>query len=196
MPAKANHIQMRWIVCGLLFLITTVNYIDRSALALVEPLLKPLLGGDQDASLYNRHYSQIVTCFIVAYGLGFLVMGRVIDRIGARLGLAVSIATWALASISHAFARSVPAFGLARFALGLGDPDGAQLALALGRGLGEPLALAGEAFADGGEVAHQSSTSQSMPRSKPRRALAARAHSAERRSMRVARLRSPRLISR
>ncbi len=129
MPAKANHIQMRWIVCGLLFLITTVNYIDRSALALVEPLLKPLLGGDQDASLYNRHYSQIVTCFIVAYGLGFLVMGRVIDRIGARLGLAVSIATWAIASISHAFARSVPAFGLARFALGLGESGNFPAAL-------------------------------------------------------------------
>ena len=112
---------MRWVVCGLLFLITSVNYIDRSALGLVEPILKHLLGGDLDPALYERHYSQIVNCFIVAYGLGFLIMGRLIDRIGARRGLAVSIAMWALASISHAFARTVPQFGLARFALGLGE---------------------------------------------------------------------------
>lgn len=112
---------MRWVVCGLLFLITLVNYIDRSALGLVEPILKHLLGGELDPALYDRHYSQIVNCFIVAYGLGFLVMGRLIDRIGARLGLAVSIATWALASVSHAFAQTVPEFGLARFGLGLGE---------------------------------------------------------------------------
>lgn len=112
---------MRWVVCGLLFLVTTANYMDRSALGLVEPILKHLLGGDQDPALYNRHYSDIVNCFIVAYGLGFLLMGRVIDKVGARLGLALSVGIWALASISHAFARSVPAFGAARFALGLGE---------------------------------------------------------------------------
>ena len=121
MDRPSRPIPTRWIVCGLLFLITSVNYVDRSALGLVEPILKHLLGGDLDPALYERHYSQIVNCFIVAYGLGFLVMGRLIDRIGARRGLAVSIAVWALASISHAFARTVPEFGLARFALGLGE---------------------------------------------------------------------------
>lgn len=121
MNKASRPIRVRWIVCGLLFLITSVNYIDRSALGLVEPILKHLLGGDIDGALYERHYSQIVNCFIVAYGLGFLIMGRLIDRIGARRGLAVSIAIWALASISHAFARTVPQFGLARFALGLGE---------------------------------------------------------------------------
>ncbi len=61
-------------VCGLLFLVTTINYIDRSALGLVEPILKQMLGGDVDLALYNQHYSNIVTCFIVAYGLGFLCL--------------------------------------------------------------------------------------------------------------------------
>ena len=61
--------KIRWVVYGLLFLVTTINYIDRSALGLVEPILKPMLGGDANLALYNQHYSSIVTCFIVAYGL-------------------------------------------------------------------------------------------------------------------------------
>ena len=125
-PTKTS---LRWVVCGLLFLVTTINYIDRSALGLVEPVLKHMLGGDADAALYNRHYSNIVTCFIVAYGLGFLVSGRVIDRIGAKAGLALSILVWGAASISHAFARTAVGFGLARFALGLGESGNFPAAL-------------------------------------------------------------------
>ena len=73
MPAQTTNAKLRWVVYGLLFLVTTINYIDRSALGLVEPILKHLLGGDANLALYNQHYSSIVTCFIVAYGLGFLV---------------------------------------------------------------------------------------------------------------------------
>jgi MFS transporter, ACS family, aldohexuronate transporter len=125
-PRKSN---LRWVVCGLLFLITTVNYMDRSALGLIEPILKHLLGGDHDPALYNRHYSDIVNCFIVAYGLGFLVAGRVIDRIGAKAGLVLSIAVWGVASISHAFARTFVEFAAARFALGLGEAGNFPAAL-------------------------------------------------------------------
>jgi ACS family hexuronate transporter-like MFS transporter len=124
-----TNTNVRWVVCGLLFLVTTINYIDRSALGLVEPILKHMLGGDLDAALYNRHYSNIVTCFIVAYGLGFLVSGPIIDRIGTKKGLALSIIIWAVASISHAFARSVVGFGIARFALGLGESGNFPAAL-------------------------------------------------------------------
>ena len=120
---------MRWVVCALLFLITTVNYMDRSALGLVEPILRHLLGGDQNIALYNAHYSQIVNCFILAYGFGFLISGWIVDRLGARLGLALSIAIWGLASIGHAFARSVTGFGVARFALGLGESGNFPAAL-------------------------------------------------------------------
>ena len=117
-PEKSN---LRWVVCGLLFLATTINYMDRTALGLVEPMLKHVLGADQNIALYNRRYSDIVNCFIFAYGLGFLIAGRVIDRIGVKKGYASSIAVWALASLSHVFARTPLGFGLARFALGIGE---------------------------------------------------------------------------
>ena len=129
MSDRSRHSNLRWVVCGLLFLITTVNYMDRSALGLVEPILKHILGGDVDLPLYNRHYSNIVTCFIVAYGLGSLIAGRVIDRVGTKKGLALSIGLWAIASISHAFARTVTGFGIARFTLGLGEAGNFPAAL-------------------------------------------------------------------
>jgi MFS transporter, ACS family, hexuronate transporter len=126
-PAQRSNV--RWLVCGLLLLITTVNYMDRSALGLVEPLLKPVLGGDKDLALYNRHYGDIVSCFVVAYGIGLFFAGRIVDRIGARLGLALAIAVWAVASISHAFMRTVAGFALARLALGLGESGNFPAAL-------------------------------------------------------------------
>ncbi len=121
MSSPREKSNLRWVVCGLLFLATTINYMDRTALGLVEPMLKHVLGADQDIALYNRRYSDIVNCFIFAYGLGFLIAGRVIDRIGVKKGYASSIAVWALASLSHVFARTPLGFGLARFALGIGE---------------------------------------------------------------------------
>jgi ACS family hexuronate transporter-like MFS transporter len=121
MTSPSNKSNLRWVVCGLLFLATTINYMDRSALSLVEPILKHMLGGDQDLALYNRRYSDIVNCFILAYGLGFLVAGRVVDRIGVKKGYALSIGLWAVASLSHSFAGTALGFGVARFALGLGE---------------------------------------------------------------------------
>jgi MFS transporter, ACS family, hexuronate transporter len=121
MSSPPNKSNLRWVVCGLLFLATTINYMDRTALGLVEPMLKHILGGDQNIALYNRRYSDIVNCFIFAYGLGFLVAGRVIDRIGVKKGYGFSIGVWAVASLSHVFARTPVGFGLARFALGIGE---------------------------------------------------------------------------
>src|SRR6201992_726721 len=121
MSSPAARSNLRWVVCGLLFLATTINYMDRSALSLVEPILRHILGGDHDPAAYNRSYSNIVNCFILAYGLGFLVAGRVVDRIGVKKGYALAIGLWAMASISHAFARTALGFGIARFALGLGE---------------------------------------------------------------------------
>ena len=121
MSSTANRSNLRWVVCGLLFLATTINYMDRTALGLVEPMLKHILGGDQDIALYNRRYSDIVNCFIFAYGVGFLLAGRVVDRVGVKKGYALSIGVWALASLSHVLARSPFGFGMARFALGIGE---------------------------------------------------------------------------
>jgi ACS family hexuronate transporter-like MFS transporter len=121
MSSPENKSNLRWVVCGLLFLATAINYMDRTALGLVEPMLKHILGGDQNIALYNRRYSDIVNCFILAYGLGFLVAGRVVDRVGVKKGYALSIAVWALSSLSHVFARTPVGFGMARFALGIGE---------------------------------------------------------------------------
>src|SRR6202453_3848937 len=121
MSSPANKSNLRWVVCGLLFLATAINYMDRTALGLVEPMLKHILGGDQNIAIYNRRYSDIVNCFIFAYGLGFLIAGRVVDRIGVKKGYALSIAVWALSSLSHVFARTPVGFGMARFALGIGE---------------------------------------------------------------------------
>jgi ACS family hexuronate transporter-like MFS transporter len=129
MFGRVDKANLRWVLCGLLFLATTINYVDRTVLGLVEPLLKHMLGGDKDLALYNQHYSDIVICFLVAYGVGFLIAGPVIDHIGAKAGYAVAIVVWALASIGHAFVRTVTGFGIARFVLGLGEAGNFPAAL-------------------------------------------------------------------
>lgn len=83
MQQSGQRSTMRWVVCGLL-LITIVNYMDRSTLGLVEPLLKHVLGADKNVVLYNEHYSDIVTCFVLAYSVGCLFTGGVIDWMGTR----------------------------------------------------------------------------------------------------------------
>lgn len=120
--------NVRWFVCALLFAATTINYMDRSALALIEPLLHklPFMGWDStidDAHqvVFNNHYKYIIICFQIAYGAGFLFAGRMIDRLGTKIGYAVAIAVWAISSLSHAFVTSVLGFCIARAMLGLGE---------------------------------------------------------------------------
>jgi ACS family hexuronate transporter-like MFS transporter len=119
--------NVRWFVCALLFAATTINYMDRSALALVEPLLHlPFMGwipGVAPAfqTAYHLHYGNIIICFQIAYGLGFLFAGRIIDKLGTKTGYACAIAIWACASISHSIVSSVIGFCIARVFLGLGE---------------------------------------------------------------------------
>jgi MFS transporter, ACS family, hexuronate transporter len=120
--------NLRWAVCGLLFLATTINYMDRSVLSLVEPLLHslPFMGWDftRDAahqSVFNNNYGNIIICFQIAYGIGLLCAGRLIDRLGTKLGYAIAIGVWACASMGHAFVFSVAGFCIARFLLGIGE---------------------------------------------------------------------------
>lgn len=107
--------SVRWRICALLFWATTLNYIDRQVLGVLAPSLGHALGWTQ------VDYGYIVTSFQVAYAIGLMFSGAVIDRLGTRLGYALAIGVWGLAAASHALARTVIAFAAARFALGLGE---------------------------------------------------------------------------
>src|SRR5580765_7785081 len=105
----------RWTICALLFFGTTMNYVDRQVLGLLAPELQTKIGWNE------VQYGYIVTAFQAAYALGLLLMGRLIDLIGTRIGYALSIGIWSLSAAAHALARTPMGFGAARFALGLGE---------------------------------------------------------------------------
>ena len=102
-------------MCALLFFATTINYTDRQVLGLLAPMLQTTIGWSE------AQYAYIGTSFLIAYALGLLFMGGLIDRVGTRLGYAVAITIWSLAAISHGLARSALGFGIARFGLGFGE---------------------------------------------------------------------------
>jgi ACS family hexuronate transporter-like MFS transporter len=105
----------RWTICALLFFATSINYIDRQVLGLLAPTLQKEIGWTE------VDYGNIVSWFTAAYALGFLGVGRMMDKLGVRAGFAIAIVTWSVAAISHALASGVASFGAARFALGLGE---------------------------------------------------------------------------
>jgi ACS family hexuronate transporter-like MFS transporter len=107
--------KYRWRICALLFFATTINYIDRQVLGILAPQLQEEFGWSDSA------YGFIVTSFQVAYAIGFLFLGNIIDKIGTRLGYTISIIFWSIAAILHSFARSVTGFAIARLGLGLGE---------------------------------------------------------------------------
>lgn len=107
--------HLRWYICGLLFLATTINYIDRQVLGLLKPMLAGELGWSE------ADYGWITFAFQSAYALGLLLSGRALDLIGTRSGFAIAITVWSIAAMGHALARSAVGFQVARFALGLGE---------------------------------------------------------------------------
>ena len=106
---------VRWGICALLFFATTINYVDRAVLGLLAPLLEKEIGWT------SIEYGRISAAFTLAYAIGFLFAGRFIDRFGTRIGYAVYLVVWSLAAAGHALAATAFGFGLARFALGLGE---------------------------------------------------------------------------
>ncbi len=107
--------SFRWVICALLFFATTINYVDRQVLGiLATPLQKEFGWSEAD-------YGFIATAFTGAYAVGLLVVGRLMDWLGTRKGFSLAIIFWSFAAMAHAFARSAFGFGVARFALGLGE---------------------------------------------------------------------------
>jgi ACS family hexuronate transporter-like MFS transporter len=107
--------RYRWFVCGLLFIATTINYVDRQILALLKPIL------DDELKWTNEQFGEINAAFQFAYAAGLLLFGWFVDRFGTKIGYAVSIAAWSLAAIGHALVGSIGGFRNARLALGLGE---------------------------------------------------------------------------
>ncbi len=125
-PERSNN--MRWFVCFLLFLATTINYMDRSVFSFIEPLLHsvPFMGWNPAADklhqpVFDDNYGTVVQYFQIAYGVGFLIAGRVIDKLGTKIGYALAILIWGISSMSHSLVTSVFGFCLARVFLGLGE---------------------------------------------------------------------------
>jgi len=119
--------SIRWFVCFLLFLATTINYMDRSVFSLIEPLLHlpfmgwiPGLPHTQQAA-FDNNFGNVLIAFQIAYGVGFLFAGRIIDKLGTKTGYALAILIWACASLSHSLVGSVMGFCVARVFLGLGE---------------------------------------------------------------------------
>ncbi|MBI4874493.1 MAG: MFS transporter [Acidobacteria bacterium] len=113
-PAVAGG-RVRWLICGLLFLATTINYMDRQILGILAPTL------ERDIGWSESQYGFIVTAFNAAYAIGLLGFGRFIDVLGTRRGYALSVGLWSLAASLHGAVTSALGFGAARFALGLGE---------------------------------------------------------------------------
>jgi MFS transporter, ACS family, hexuronate transporter len=130
--SSASIGKFRWVICGLLFYATALNYIDRQILGLLKPILeKGLNWGEKD-------YGYIVIAFTIAYAIGYTSAGWFIDRIGVRVGYAIAVLLWSLAELAHAlnwyipvdakiqiFREAVPAtvvgFCAGRFVLGLAE---------------------------------------------------------------------------
>jgi ACS family hexuronate transporter-like MFS transporter len=107
--------NLRWLIIGLFFIATIISYIDRQALSVNAPHLR------RDLGLSATQYSYIVTAFIAAYTIGPVIAGRLIDAIGARVGMTIAIVWWSLAASLHSIASSLSAFLTLRFCLGLGE---------------------------------------------------------------------------
>ncbi|ODP36433.1 MFS transporter [Sphingomonas turrisvirgatae] len=105
--------RYRWIVCALLFTSTTICYIDRQIFGLLKPTLDAELGWSE------TDYGDIVATFSLLYALGYLLGGRLIDRIGVRKGLGLAVFGWSLAAAAHGLMSSVLGFKVARAALGI-----------------------------------------------------------------------------
>jgi MFS transporter, ACS family, hexuronate transporter len=111
---KAIH-GLRWWIGGMLFASTVINYIDRQTLSALAPFLK------EQYHWTNSDYALLVISFRVAYSIGQTVLGRVVDRIGTRLGLTLTVVSYSVIAMATSLASGLRSFAVFRFLLGLGE---------------------------------------------------------------------------
>lgn len=111
-----NRALKSWTIVGLIFVAALINYFDRQSLSVVAPRLQA------DLHLNDREYARIVSLFLMASAFAYALSGFIVDRLGVRRSMACFVGVWSLAEAATSFARSFFGLGLARFALGLGEP--------------------------------------------------------------------------
>ncbi|MGI4834192.1 MAG: MFS transporter [Janthinobacterium lividum] len=104
--------RYRWTICGLVFFATTINYLDRAVISLLKPYLEKTFNWNAG------DYANIEIAFKLAYAVGMVGAGRAVDKLGTKLGYAISTTLWSVAAMGHALVSSTWGFGVARAALG------------------------------------------------------------------------------
>ena len=107
--------RRRWLITGLLFFISTIAFLDRQTLSVLEQTLEKVL------RFSPAQYSYIVTGFLIATGFGYLFAGRIIDRFGVRASFALALAAWSVAAVAHSLAAGWISLLVLRVVLGLGE---------------------------------------------------------------------------
>ena len=105
--------KYRWTICGLVFFATTINYLDRAVISLLKSSLT------KEFSWSETDYSNIVVAFQLCYAFGLLFAGRLIDKLGTKIGYALATGLWSVAAVAHALVTGTTGFFVARGALGI-----------------------------------------------------------------------------
>jgi len=116
-PAAATERvgRYRWVIVAMLFAATAINYIDRQMIGVLKPTLKDEFGWTES------DFANIIFWFQVAYAIGYIGFGKVVDALGARVGYTVAIVIWTISHMAHGLATSITTFAMARFGLGIGE---------------------------------------------------------------------------
>ncbi|MDB5735567.1 MAG: putative permease [Alphaproteobacteria bacterium] len=114
-PHVARVGYVRWFICAMLFFVVALNYVDRQVLSVLKPTLQGLYGWSETG------YGDVVFWFQAAYGVGYVIFGRIVDRFGAKVGATLAVSVWTIAHIAHAFVRTTAGFTWVRIPMGLGE---------------------------------------------------------------------------
>jgi ACS family hexuronate transporter-like MFS transporter len=107
--------RYRWVIVAILFAATAINYIDRQMIGVLKPTLVAEFGWTE------TDFANIVFWFQLAYAIGYIGFGRIVDALGARLGYTLAIVIWTISHMAHGLATGVASFAAARFGLGVGE---------------------------------------------------------------------------
>ena len=130
--ADPPALEGRWTVCAMLFVATSINYMDRQVIGILKPVLEqtvvhlqPLIPGwpstETSIGMTDAQFGYIVAAFQIAYMVGVVFAGRMVDKLGCRRGYPLVTGLWSLSAMGHALVTSVFGFGIARVFLGLGE---------------------------------------------------------------------------